>query len=61
MQKLDETINALGGEMKLNTLYICFLIFGLCWLGVDLVKTEHYGWAWIPFIFAGFVGEKSKK
>lgn len=34
------------------------LIVGLVWAGVYLIVTEHYGWAWIPLLYAGCVDVK---
>lgn len=36
-----------------------FLAFIICLAdGTYLVMMQHYGWAWIPFLFAACVGDK---
>ena len=45
----------------MKILYIVLLILGLASLGTYLVITEHYGWAWIPFVLAASVSYKSEK
>lgn len=35
----------------------CFLVACGCFL----IYTEHYGWAWIPLLYAGFVKEKNSE
>jgi hypothetical protein len=46
--------------VKIELLFICGMIFGLCFLGVELVKTEHYSWAWIPFLMAASVSYRNR-
>ena len=50
-----------------NTKYIAWLIACIIIIaislatGVYLIQTEHYGWAWIPFVIAAFTGGSNKK
>ncbi len=35
-------------------MWFCYMltVVGCCTCGTVLVMTDHYGWAWIPFIIA---------
>lgn len=38
-----------------------FMLLGMCLMGTVLVYTEHYAWAWIPFLISGCVSFETKK
>jgi hypothetical protein len=43
-------------RFSIAALTACFLVACGCFL----VYTEHYGWAWIPLLYALFVSEKDR-
>lgn len=45
--------------MSEQSIVFLILMAMLLGTGIALVLTEHYGWAWIPFLIAAFIGFES--